>query len=86
MHIECGKLPVRFILKTRRLMFFWHVLNKDKHDILYTFLSARQLFSSRTDWIQQVRKDKSKIKLELSDDEIENMSKEMFKKIIRQTI
>ena len=86
MYIECGKLPVRFILKTRRLMFFWHVLNKDKHEILYKFLSAQQLSSSRTDWIRQVRKDMSEIKLEISDVEIENMSKEMFKKIVKQKI
>ena len=83
MYIECGKLPVRFILKTRRLMFFWHVLNKDKHEILYKFLSAQQLSSSRTDWIRQVRKDMSEIKLEISDGEIKNMSKEIFKKIVK---
>ena len=86
MYMECGKLPVRFVVKTRRLMFFWHVMHKEKHEILYRFLSAQQLSSSRTDWIQQVRRDMLEIKLVLSDSEVENMSKETFKKLLKQKI
>ena len=86
MYMECGKLPVRFVIKTRRLMFFWHDMNKEKHEILYKFLSAQTLSSSRGDWIRQVRRDLAEIKLDLSDSEVENMPKETFKKLVKQKI
>ena len=79
MYIECGKMPVRFIVIMRRLMYFWHILHKDESELLSRFLSAQQLSASQTDWIQQVRKNMSDIKLYLSDAQITNMSKEAFK-------
>ena len=84
MYIECGKLPVRFLIKTRRLMFYWHLLNKDQEELLYKFLAAQQLSTSKNDWIQQVRKDMNEINLELNDEKIKNMSKNMFKNIVKR--
>ena len=67
-------------------MFYWHLLNKDQEELLYKFLAAQQLSTSKNDWIQQVRKDMKEIKLELNDETIKNMSKNMFKNIVKRKI
>ena len=79
MYIECGKMPIRHLVMMRRLMFYWHILHKDEDELLYRFLSAQQLSTSQNDWIHQVRKDMSNIKLYLTDAQITNMTKEVFK-------
>ena len=52
--MEGGKLPVRFICKIRRFMFYWHVLHKDES----------------TDYRVQVKKGKADLDIQLSEEEI----------------
>jgi hypothetical protein len=86
MYIECGKMPIRFIVMMRRLMFYWHILHKDESELLYRFMSAQQLSTSPNDWIQQVRKNMSDIKLYLTEAQIKNMSKDVFRSKVKHHI
>ena len=83
MYAECGRIPIRHLIKQRRLMYFWHILHKDKKELLFKFLEAQELSTSSNDWICQVRKDMSEISLNLSDEQISTMSKELFGKILK---
>ena len=56
MFIECGKMPIIFVIIMRRIMFYWSVLHRDKNELLHKFLTAQQLSPAKNDWIQQVRK------------------------------
>ena len=84
MFIECGKMPIRFVIIMRRIMFYWSVLHRDENELLHKFLTAQQLSTSKTDWMQQVRKNISDLQLNLSDSEIANMPKEQFKSRLKQ--
>ena len=83
LYIESGKMPIRFIVMERRLMYLWHILHRDESELLQRFLSAQQLWTGKHDWISQVRKNMSEIKLNLTDEQIKNMSKEFFKKQVK---
>ena len=49
MFIECGKMPIRFVIIMRRIMFYWIVLHRDENELLHKFLTAQQLSTSKTD-------------------------------------
>ena len=35
LYIEGGKIPIRFIIKMRRMMYWWHLVHIDKTEVLY---------------------------------------------------
>ena len=43
MFIECGKMPIRFMIIMRRIMFYWSVLHRDEKELLNKFLTVQQL-------------------------------------------
>ena len=87
LYVECGKIPLRFVIKTRRLMFYWHVLNLDKRELLYKFYEAQKLRSVKNDWVRQIDIDKAELGLEnLSEEDIRNTSKERFRKFVHKRI
>ena len=70
----------------RRLLYYWHLLHRDKDELIYKFYSAQKYLPSEGDWILQVKKDLTDLNLELSDSEIRSMSHYQFKKLIRNKI
>ena len=86
MYIESGKMPIRFIVMMRRLMYYWHVLHKDEDELLHRFMSAQKIWTGRTDWITQVRKNMTDIELNLTDEQISKMSSDEYKRQIKSKI
>ena len=86
MFIECWKIPIRDVIKSRRIMFFKHLMHKDKDELLFKFLQAQELSPSKHNWICQVRKDLQDIKLNRSDAEIGNLAKVIFSKLVKKKI
>ena len=83
LYAECGKLPLRFIIRTRRLLYLWHILHLDESELVYKFYLAQKLRPSKNDWSCQITQDKKDLNLNLSDEEIMKMSKPKFKKILQ---
>ena len=86
LYLECGIMPIKFIVKTRRLLYYWHILQRKKDELITRFYSAQKYSPSDGDWVYQIEKDKADIKLELSEAEIQSMSKYQFKKMVKQKI
>ena len=86
LYIECGKIPIRFIVKMRRLMYYWHILTRNKDELLFKFYSAQKYLPSEGDWFHQVKKDLVDLKLELNEEEISLMSHYQFKNLVRRKI
>ena len=70
----------------RRLLFYWHILHREKDELLFKFYNVQRWSPSEGDWVLQVRKDMTDINLDLSEEEIKSMSKYMFKKLVKQKI
>ena len=86
LYIEIGKLPVKFIIKTRRLMYWWHLTNLNKTELLYKFYTAQNLKTNHGDWVVQLDKDKKELNLQLTDDDIRTFSQDQFRKIVQEKI
>ena len=56
--IETGKLTVKHIIKMRRVMYWWHLVNLDKNEVLHKFYIGQKLNRSKEDWVEQLEKDK----------------------------
>ena len=69
-YMECGVMPLSFIIRMRRLLFYWHILHRDKDELLFKFYNVQRWSPSEGDWVLQVRKDMADINLDLSEAEI----------------
>ena len=76
-------MPIRFLIKMRRLMYYWHILHRDTDELIFKFYSAQKHSPSEGDWVHQIRKDMADLKLELSEADIRSMSQYKFKNLIR---
>ena len=41
--LELGKLPLRFVLSKRRLMYLWHIVHRDTDEIIWKIYEAQKL-------------------------------------------
>ena len=79
--IECSAMPIRFILMGKRIMFLWALLNKSEEELVKRVFSVQIEMSSENSWIENVKSDLLRLKIELSFDEIASLSKSQFKDI-----
>ena len=70
----------------RRLLYYWHILHREKDELIFKFYTVQNISPSEGDWVQLVKKDISDIRLGLSEAEIKTMSKYQFKKIVKEKI
>lgn len=84
--MEFGIMPVKFIVKMRRVLYYWHILHRNKNELLFKFYSAQKYAPSEDDWLYQIQKDMADLKLNLSEEEIMSMSHYKFKKVIKHNI
>ena len=84
LYVECGIMPVRFIIKYRRLMYYWHILHLNDDELVKKFYLAQSMRPVKKDWALQVKDDISDINLRLGEDDIKRLSKEEFQKIVKK--
>ena len=56
--LELGKYPLRFVLAKRRLMYLWHILNRDTDELIWKVYQTQKLKCSRGDWYEVVVEDR----------------------------
>ena len=74
LYIECGRMPIRFIIKMRRILYLWHILTRENYELINKFYKVQNYSPSEGDWALQIRKDMADIELNLSEAEISSMS------------
>ena len=48
LYLEGGKMPVKFIIKSRRVMYWWHIVSLDKSELLYKVYMGPGVQKSKT--------------------------------------
>ena len=81
-YIDTGKLKFRYLIKIRRLMYLWHILNRNKCELINRIYEAQKLSNITGDWIKLVEADKEELKIGMNDEEIRNISKDKFKEYV----
>ena len=85
-YLETGCIPIKFIIKGRRLMFYWSLLNKPDEELVKRFFEVQQKFSSKNDWSEQIKIDMNDLDINLTEHQIKSMKKISFKKIIKEKL
>ena len=85
-YLELGILPIKYIVKGRRLMFLHDILKRKDSELLSRFFQAQNLKPVRNDWCNTVKDDLKDLRINLSFDDIKVLSKYSFKKIVKTKI
>ena len=86
LYLEMGCLPIRFIIKSRRIMFLHYILNQKQDSLIFKFFKAQLENPVKGDWSEQVKSDISEIDLKLTMEEISILSKESFRTKLKNAI
>jgi hypothetical protein len=86
LYLDLGCLPIRFIIKARRIMFLHTILKQEEDSLVYRFFMAQAENPSRGDWSIQDAKDLEEVDLALSLDEIRDLSVESFRSKVRKSV
>ena len=84
--LETGAVPIRFLIKGRRLMYLWTILQKSDDELVRKVFNAQKLFPVKDDFIHQIEKDLEDIGMEFDEEMIKKMKKTSFRELIREKI
>ena len=82
LYIISGKIPIRFILIKRRLMYWWHLCNTSNQELIKRVYNAQCTVTHHTDWVHQVKQDLKSLNITLSDKDLSQVTKCQFKKYL----
>ena len=85
LYLELGVIPIGDIIKARRLLFLQYILKRKKEETISKAFWAQKANPVKNDWCLQVDKDLKDYKLDnFSLEQIGKMSKELFKKFVKE--
>ena len=84
LYLEMGLVPIRFIIKMRRLNFPQYMLKEDEDSLVHSVLKAQLKTPSPGDWGQACKEDLKDLDIQLDVSEIREMSKIGFRNLIRR--
>ena len=64
LYLELGCLPLRYLIKKRRILFLQYILQENPDSMLYRFLMTQFKSKKKKDWIVQVLSDLKDLKLQ----------------------
>ena len=85
-YFELGKYPLRFVWSKRRLMYLWHVLHRDRDELIRKIYEMQKLDHNKGDWFESIQQDRAEFDIGETDQEISGMSQEKFRNVIEKKI
>ena len=85
-YIETGKLKIEYLVKMKRLSYYWHILKRDTDELIARIYKAQTLKQEKNDWVSLVKKDKENLEINMNDDDIKLLTKSQFKKLIKNKL
>jgi hypothetical protein len=85
-YLETGKIPIRFIISKRRLMYLWQILRLDEEELHKKVYNVQKLKTTKGDWYEMIESEKEKYQINLTDEEIVHMSINRLKNLVDKKI
>ena len=85
-YLETGKLKLKHMIAMRRLMFLQNILKRENSQVIKKMYLAQSFRPVKGDWYNTVKSDKENYGIQITDEEISDMSKAVFKKIIKEKV
>ena len=85
-YLEAGVLPLKFVVMKRRLMFLHNILCRSDDDLTKQFYYVQKAVFTKHDWFGLVTADRQELKISHTDEEISNMSQDMFRSLVKKAV
>ena len=82
--LELGCVPLRLIIRSKRMNLLHYILNQPEDSILKEVFNEQNRSPSRNDWVKLIQNDMKVLKIDLSYSDIQSMSKNSFKNFIKK--
>ena len=86
LYLELGVMPLQYIVRKRRLIFLYYILQQEKESILSKVFHAQLVNPTKNDWITTIKKDLKQIKVNMQFNEIKEMKKDDFINLIKRKV
>ena len=86
LYLETGAIPIRYIIKARRLTYLRNILSRDKNELISRVYFGQKRKPLKDDWYLTVKNDLEELNIQLSENELIRMPKNKFKKFLRAKI
>ena len=83
-YLELGVVPVRFEIMKRKILFLQYILQQDKQSMIYQVFDATVKNPIKNDFVRMCERYLQALNINLSFEEIENLSKWKFKRIVKE--
>ena len=84
--LELGVLPLREVIKQRRLNFLFYIIQQKSESMVKRVFESQQKNRTKNDWISTVLKDMEQLELDVTFADIQKMSKGEWKTIVKRSI
>ena len=86
MYLESGLVPARYLIMGNRAIFLQYILQEAEDSNLLQMLNAQIKYPIKNDWNNEVKSALAQLKINISFEEIKNMKKFEFKKMVKKHI
>ena len=84
--LETNSIPIRYVIMSRRLMYYWSILQMDETELVKKVYTAQQLSPCKDDWIYQLREDLKECNILQSECEIKSMKIYTYRNLVKKQI
>ena len=84
--LETGKLPIKYEIHIRQLTFLYHILHLDESDPVKKVYYEQLKFEHESNWGNEVKKLRSLYDITETDPEIEEHSKDRWKRAVKKKV
>ena len=82
--LECGLMPMEFRIKEKRLMYFHKILSMNESRLTKIVYEEQKRLNFPNCWYKEVISDLKMIDINLKECQIKNLTKQQWKKIVRE--
>ena len=81
LYLELGVVPIRYIIKAKILNFLHYILSQKEESKVF---NEQLKTSSKNDWTEPIKKDIKHLNINKKIEEIQHMTKSMFKELVKR--
>ena len=86
LYLETKSIPIRYILASRRILYLYNILRKEKTEMVRKIYDVQKADPSKGDFSEIVKEDMASIGLFMNEEDIMKTPKQRFKTIVRQKV
>ena len=86
LYADTGKLPLKYLIQYRRLMYLWHLLNRKDSELIKRVYNSQKILPVLGDWVKLINADKEELGIVLTETDIMSFSKDRFKSFLKKKI